>query len=53
MGDVDSSNFSEAIVSQFSSDLDAASYIAIDLEMTGISFPNKSENGSDTVAFRY
>lgn len=53
MGDVDVDNFTEQLVEKFQTDVANSSFIAIDLEMTGISFPNKSENGSDTVAFRY
>jgi hypothetical protein len=53
MGDIDMENFNAELLAKFESDLDNASFMAIDLEMTGISFPNKSENGSDTVAFRY
>lgn len=53
MGDIDSDSFNSDLVEDFRADLEACSFLSIDLEMTGISFPNKTENGADTVAFRY
>ena len=54
MGDIDSSNFSEETLGDLEQCLKKASMVSIDLEMTGISFPNTStENGADTVPFRY
>jgi poly(A)-specific ribonuclease len=55
MGDIDNSQFGDAIVNEFRSAMQSCEYAAIDLEMSGISFPNKSasDNGTDTVPFRY
>ncbi len=54
MGDIDADNFNQGLVEKFANDVAQASFVSLDLEMTGISFPNaKSENGSDSVAFRY
>ena len=55
MGDIDSSNFGDAIVDDFRSAMESCEFASIDLEMSGISFPNKStaDNGTDTVPFRY
>ena len=44
----------DELVGKFQCALSESSFVAIDLEMTGISFPNKTtENGSDSVALRY
>jgi hypothetical protein len=53
MGDIDVDNFSEEVIGRIRSDLASAAFVAIDLEMTGISFPNKSENSGDTIGLRY
>ena len=55
MGDIDSTNFNEEVLEQFTSAVNRASFISVDLEMTGISFQSAtgSENGGDTVALRY
>ena len=53
MGDIDVDNFNEEIIGRIRSNLASAAFVAIDLEMTGISFPNKSESGADTIGLRY
>jgi len=55
MGDVDNSNFCDSLVEDFRLAMESCEFAAIDLEMSGISFPNKSsaDNGTDTVPFRY
>jgi len=53
MGDIDARNFSRDTVEAFRESLASASFVSIDLEMTGISFPSKTENGNDSVPLRY
>ena len=55
MGDIDNSRFGDDVVNEFRSAMQSCEYAAIDLEMSGISFPNKSasDSGTDTVPFRY
>ena len=54
MGDVDSSNFSPELVAEFGGQVASCSFVAIDLEMSGISFPEKTEAGAaDSIPLRY
>ena len=53
MGDIDARNFCPEIVSKFEEAVRGASFVSVDLEMTGISFPAKTENGNDSVPLRY
>ena len=55
MGDVDITNFTTDLVSEFSKAILNASFISIDLEMSGITFPNQSSDSSaaDSVPLRY
>ena len=54
--DIDNTNFSQSIVSEISSLLTAASFISLDLEMTGISGPSdpqRAAGSSDSIPLRY
>lgn len=53
MGDIDARSFSAETVSDFAAAIESASFISVDLEMTGISFPARTENGNDSVPLRY
>ena len=55
MGDIDSTNFNDSLVEDFRSAMASCEFASIDLEMSGISFPNKSssDNGTDTIPYRY
>jgi poly(A)-specific ribonuclease len=53
MGDIDSSNFTSTLVADFARTVESADFVALDLEMSGISFPDRTEGPGDTLPYRY